>query len=103
MNGLDTFAPVANLTAVGALIWLVVWMVTKGFPRILERSEVSNATARQEYLAALDRQTEQRAEAAASGHQVAAEMQRDMSKMAAELQRSNDIRIHELHLKGQTP
>lgn len=102
MNGLENFGPLANLTAVGALIGLVIWMVTKGFPRLLDRADSARAADRTEFLQALERQTSQRAEAAASGHQVAAQMQLDLARMAAELQRANDIRLHELYpaMKG---
>ena len=105
MNGLESFGPLANLTAVGALIGLVVWMVTRGFPAILQRSDELHAGARQEFLTALDRQSDQRSEAAASGHRVAAQMQADLSNMAAELRRANDLRIQEFRYptKGQNP
>lgn len=95
-NGLSFLAPLANLTAVGALIVVVVWMVTRGFPRLLERSDASHSAARGEFLAALDKQTDSRSLAAKSGHEVAARMELDLQAMAAELRRANDMRLQDL-------
>lgn len=95
-NGLSNLAPIANITAVGALIVMVIWMVTRGFPRLLERSDGVHAASRGEFLAALDRQNESRSAAARSGHEVAARMELDLQAMAAELRRANDLRSQEL-------
>lgn len=109
MNGLEMFGPLANLTAVGALIGLVIWMVTRGFPALLDRADDAQTEARQEFLAALDRQTDQRAEAVRSGHALGSRLQQDLGRMAAEMQRRNDNDVrrhatreqHSQQLKGQ--
>lgn len=120
-NGLQLFAPMANLTAVGVLIVLVMWGIFRGFPRVLDRwdqmsrhftdslakarrefMEVIEARskenakalddARREFLAALDRQTEQRSIAAASGHDAAAAIHLDLQNISGEMRRANDLK-----------
>lgn len=94
-NGLSVYAPLANITAVGCLILMVLWMVTRGFPKLLERSDKAHADGRREFLAALDKQTESRSMSAAAGHEVASRMQGDLHDMAAEFRRSNDMRVQD--------
>ena len=118
-NGLQAYAPLANLTFAGVLIVLVLWGIFRGFPRVLDRwdamsrhftdslakarrefMEVIDARskenaralddARREFLAALDRQTEQRASAAASGHQAAEAIHLDLQSISAEMRRLNE-------------
>lgn len=85
-NGLGEYMQVANLTVVGALILVIVvctiFLVTKGVPKavehlstfvngILTRHEQSQKDARDQFIAALDRQATARQEASRTGHDAA--------------------------------
>jgi ABC-type nickel/cobalt efflux system permease component RcnA len=64
---LGGLAPWANLTALGALITVVVWMMTKGFPqliertdKVLERKDLESVNERHEFMAALQAERDHR-------------------------------------------
>jgi len=85
-NGLGEYMQIANMTVVGALILVIVicsiFLVTKGVPRaieklsefvngIMERNEAAQKESRNQFIAALDRQAQARAESAKGGHDAA--------------------------------
>jgi len=45
----DNLTDISNLSALGALITLVVWFVTVGLPRLLKKASEREAIAREEY------------------------------------------------------
>lgn len=85
-NGLSHLMPLANLTVVGALIMTIVvctiFAVTKGVPKaidgltkfvdgLMDRHEKRHTDTQNQFIAALDRQAQARAESAKGGHDAA--------------------------------
>ena len=85
-NGLGEYMQLANLTVVGALILVIVvctiFLVTKGIPKaidriseflngIMVRHESAQKETQNQFIAALDRQAQARAESAKGGHDAA--------------------------------
>ena len=66
-NGLEGLAPWANLSVVGVLIVLVLWVMTRGFPNLLsrhdamlQRKDAEVAAERQSFLNALEQERRHR-------------------------------------------
>lgn len=102
-NGLGEYVAIANLTAVGAMILIVVvgfvWTITRGLPRafslvseLIHTSRAAEAASRSEFFAALDRQTAARAEAAKSGHDAAMRLADNVYDLTHELRQQNEER-----------
>lgn len=95
LNGLQELAPLGNLTAVGCLIVLVVWMMTRGFPKLLDRHDIAMqrkdtdaSTERAAFRAVLDRQADVREVSARSGHEAAHALAESIRDLSEEVRRS---------------
>ena len=84
MNGL---APWAELGAVGCLIVTVLWLVTKGFPAIVDRFTIEAATQRQEFREELKEHRDQSRELAESGHAAVHRLADSFDELKDELKR----------------
>jgi hypothetical protein len=96
MNGLSEYMDLANLTCVGAGIILLVWIITRGVPNLIDRwenaeqrHEKAAAESRREFLTALDRQATARTEAAKSGHDAAMRLADNLHDLTEEVRRTN--------------
>lgn len=95
-NGLQAYAPLANLTAVGAMIVLIFWLICRALPKMLdrqdereERREQANAAERAEFRRCLDRQAEVRDAAASSGHEAARAIAESLRELSREVRSVN--------------
>lgn len=87
-------APWAELGAVGCLIVTVLWMVTKGFPQLVERFTAETTAQRAEFREELKLHREdlrehrvQSRELAESGHEAVKRLSESMDDLRDELKR----------------
>lgn len=95
----------SNLTATSAIIGIVVWLVTKGFPGLLERHDRAQAEARVQYEKAqtdarehfekiLDKIETRRGEAAKDGHDAARKLAEAVSAQVGAIDRNSAALAH---------
>lgn len=84
---MDGLAPWAELGAVGCLIVTVLWLVTKGFPAIVERFTAEAATCRKEFREELKEHREQSRALAESGHNAVNRLADSFDDLKDELKR----------------
>ncbi len=80
-------APWAELGAVGCLIVTVLWLVTKGFPAVVERFTIEAASCRKEFREELKEHREQSRALAESGHSAVNRLADSFDELKNELRR----------------
>jgi hypothetical protein len=101
-NGLSGMAPLANLTVVGALIVLVIWMMTRSFPnlidrhdQVLERKDKEVAAERSAFMDALacerKHRDEVRKEHLGTLHEISVSNQQVHREASAEMRQTRDV------------
>lgn len=106
-NGLGEYMQIANLTVVGALILVIVictiFLVTKGIPKaidrlsdfvngIMVRHESAQKESQNQFILALDRQAQARAESAKAGHDAAMRIADNLHDLTEEVRSFAHVR-----------
>lgn len=86
-----------NLSAVAAVVGMMVWGITKGVPNLIESFREEMATQRREFRDDLAAHRQQSAELAKSGHQAVERLAAAIENMADEvhdMKRTDDAQSH---------
>lgn len=79
---LNPLAPWASLTSTGACIGLLIWLITKGFPNMLEKHEKVQAETRGHFERILTNIDTSRTMSARDGHEAARHLSTAIEKNA---------------------
>jgi flagellar biosynthesis/type III secretory pathway M-ring protein FliF/YscJ len=84
-TSVDSFSAWSNLTASAAIILLVLWLVTKGLPFLLDRHDKAQSESRAHFELILERIDERRFTSAKDGHDAASKLAESIDRQRAVL------------------
>lgn len=91
---IDALAGWSNLTSSAAIITLVIWLVTKGMPSLLDRHDRVENESRKHYEMILERIDERRVIAAKEGHDAASRLSESIDRTRMTLAENTDAVRH---------
>lgn len=89
-------APWAQLGGIAVITWLLIWMITKAFPDLMERHEVKQAEARQHFETILNKIESNRMASAKEGHDAAKTLGSAMNDQCENL-RENTLALEQIN------